>query len=471
MNEPNDLPDLKEVLTGDLLVPGHWVVASLTMENFWPTKVQKLNWRGADFWIIPTTKGSHPAIATRVPSPTGREERETLLMRFISMLSWVEETGIRLEGRGLGGGNLPRPLGRPEARVFQMRRDAFDLPYFPEVTDERALRALALVREGRSLNHAGYAFLSFFKVLESAFPDGRKRGAWVTAAIPTLNAFGVNEALGHIHAQGATTPQEVSDHLFLSGRCAIAHASTTPVLDPDNPRDLRRLGSELPIIQALAVQAIEETFGVETRGTNFRKHLYELAGFKTIIGPDIISQVLNGASQEDEQIVSMPEISVGIRNHDPYEPLEKLRLKHASYNNGLMYLIFNSPLEDIEFQFTLDFNAERLGFDVFNELVVLDLGSAESAERIHAAKQFYQDYFRNGQLQILRAESRELISRKDPFLPINLVFDPVGAAAELNYWRQTAESRRHRDQTYFDQIKRYALRYDANTNTRMLTSL
>jgi hypothetical protein len=83
MNEPNDLPDLKEVLTGDLLVPGHWVVASLTMENFWPTKVQKLNWRGADFWIIPTTKGSHPAIATRVPSPTGREERETLLMRFI----------------------------------------------------------------------------------------------------------------------------------------------------------------------------------------------------------------------------------------------------------------------------------------------------------------------------------------------------------------------------------------------------
>lgn len=183
MTQPDSLPDLKEVLTPDLLTHGYWLVASLSADSFWPTKVQKLHWRGVDFWIIPVTKRSYPAVATNA-NHYRNEERERLLMRFISMLSWVEETGYALEGRGLSGGNLPRPMGRPEGHMV-LTRGAFDLPYFPEVSDERAMRALGLMREGRSLNHVGYAFLSYFKVLETAFPDGRKRDAWVTAAIRT----------------------------------------------------------------------------------------------------------------------------------------------------------------------------------------------------------------------------------------------------------------------------------------------
>ena len=50
----------------------------------------------------------------------------------------------------------------------------------------------------------------------------------------------------------------------------MAHGARKPIIDPDNPGDLRRLGSELPIVRALvATKAIEEVFGVETRGTNF----------------------------------------------------------------------------------------------------------------------------------------------------------------------------------------------------------
>lgn len=44
--------------------------------------------------------------------------------------------------------------------------EEFDLSYFPEPASERALLALALMREGRGLNHPAYAFLSFFRVLE-----------------------------------------------------------------------------------------------------------------------------------------------------------------------------------------------------------------------------------------------------------------------------------------------------------------
>jgi hypothetical protein len=31
------------------------------------------------------------------------------------------------------------------------------------------------MREGRGLNHVGYAFLSFYRVLETAFPNDAKR--------------------------------------------------------------------------------------------------------------------------------------------------------------------------------------------------------------------------------------------------------------------------------------------------------
>jgi hypothetical protein len=56
-----------------------------------------------------------------------------------------------------------------------MLRQDFDLSYLPEPTDRKTQIALALMREGRGLNHAAYAFLSFYRVLEVALPDGKKR--------------------------------------------------------------------------------------------------------------------------------------------------------------------------------------------------------------------------------------------------------------------------------------------------------
>jgi hypothetical protein len=51
------------------------------------------------------------------------------------------------------------------------------------------------MREGRGLNHVGYAFLSFYKILETAFPKDAKRIGWISASIADLTGFGVKEAL------------------------------------------------------------------------------------------------------------------------------------------------------------------------------------------------------------------------------------------------------------------------------------
>jgi len=43
------------------------------------------------------------------------------------------------------------------------------------------------MREGRGLNHVGYAFLSFYKILETPFPkdtDPLPRTRWENSAMP-----------------------------------------------------------------------------------------------------------------------------------------------------------------------------------------------------------------------------------------------------------------------------------------------
>jgi hypothetical protein len=163
--------ELKNVFVGELAQHGAWVVANISTSSHWPIAAQKVRWRGTDLWIIPITKSTYPAVAMRVPSWMGRAACEELVMRFVSMLSWVEERGFMVDG--IGGGSLPRPMGRNEEQGFAICEE-FDLSYFPEVTDDRASLALALMREGRSINHPGYAFLSFYRVLEVAFPAGKQ---------------------------------------------------------------------------------------------------------------------------------------------------------------------------------------------------------------------------------------------------------------------------------------------------------
>jgi hypothetical protein len=316
------------------------------------------------------------------------------------------------------------------------------------------------MREGRGLNHVGYAFLSFYKILEAAFPSDKKRIAWIAVSIACLNGFGVKDALDGIRAQGITAPGDIGTHLFKSGRCAMAHAAQKPIIDPDNPGDLRRLGSELPIVRALATKAIEEVFGVETRGTNFRKHLYELDGFKRILGPDIVKHMQDGTAPTGEPALLIPDISIRIRRKENYAPLEGLSCKRVGRTGKLLQMYFEAPQRDIKFRFSLDFDAERIAFDLFSDIGVRDTGTAESAERIHETRRFWQDYFGNGQLQIFNTATGELIGRKDAYIPMNMFLDDEGAKAELAHWKAVAEQRRERGRKYAEEMEREASGYD-----------
>jgi hypothetical protein len=454
-----EIPEHTDVIKGELAHRGDWIVANIATTSFWPVTAQKVHWRGVDIWIMPIMKGFYPAVAMMVPPGKSRAECEELVMRFMSMLSWVEEKGISLEFGGLSGGSLPRPMGREKERGHSICSE-FDLSYFPEISDEKTMLALALMREGRGINHVGYAFLSFYRVLETAIPDDQKRIAWIASAIAGLTGYGVNEALDGIKTKGITTPDDIGTHLFRSGRCAMAHGARKPIIDPDKPGDLRRLGSELPIVRALATKAIEDIFGVETRDTQYRKHLYELTGFKEILGPEIVRGLQQGTPPTDERLVNVPDISMRIRRKEAYAPLEGLRCTALGYTGKQVHMQFQSLQGDIEVDFSLDFESERILFDIFRGVSVCDTGTAESAERVHEVKRFEHDYFCNGQLHIVASDSGELIGRKDAYIPVNLYFDSDGATAELAQRKGIAEARRQRGRKFGEEMERNSRGYD-----------
>ena len=102
------IPEVNEVIVGELAERGEWVVADVETRTAWPVKAQKVSYRGNAIWIMPIMTGHYPAVALKVLPDRSRAECERLLMQFISTLSWVERVGMLVEG--IGGGSLPRPF-------------------------------------------------------------------------------------------------------------------------------------------------------------------------------------------------------------------------------------------------------------------------------------------------------------------------------------------------------------------------
>ena len=432
-----EILDIEEVIVGELAERGYWIVANIQTNSFWPMKAQKVGYRGVNVWVLPATKNYFPAVTLKVPPGRSNEECERLLMRFISTLSWVERKVFLVDG--IGGGSRPSPMWRNKEQDISLCQE-FETSYFPEPANERAMLALALMREGRGLNHPGYAFLSFYRVLEAVFPEGRRRRDWIAGNVDSIQDHLGSKALEALRAKGVA---EVGTHLFESGRCAVAHAREEPIIDPDDPADARRLWDELPIMAALAETAIEQELGVETAQTVWRKHLYELAGFKQILGDDAVAYLQRGEQVTDQRMVDVPNIDVQIRGKTQYAPLNGMVIKEISQQAHIFYMTFDSTDARVRLRLQADFENERLYFNWSNGITVApDDDSAEYLEAMAEVQRFNADYFGNGRLEIYNADTGALISRKDAFMPVNMFLDQEAADSGVEELKARAAERR-----------------------------
>jgi len=337
----------------------------------------------------------------------------------------------------MSGGNLPRMMGLTNKSGIAIR-DTFDLSDLQQIPDDRGRLALALMREGRGLNHPAYAFLSFFRVLEIAISNNQARRQWATDNIDNIDGHQAKEALGKLRE---SVPGDIGTHLYESGRCAIAHAKAAPVINPDDPRDARRLQSELPIIQALAVLAIEQHLGIQTSHTMWNEHIYELRGWKPVFGDALIAGVLAGDPPPEDQQVDAPLLNVRLRRSAPFTPLEGMHPLQAGFQHGKIEVVYQSEDGLVDLVFWLNFAEERLQFDIEHSIVARDDGSVAAARNGKELDRFFRDYFLNGEIQMWNAENSSLVSRCDAFIPMNCFVDVDVCNVAIAKWDEVIAER------------------------------
>lgn len=411
--------------TPGLSEPGSWHVIHIDTYMGWPLEAQSFDFEGKEIWVIPVANDALPGLAVR----NGGEDREAVfacLYRALSLLSWLNNSGATVTSRSTG--NRYFPMHVAENPRVSSRLHTFDLTSLPIIESDEAKLALALLREGRGLNHPAYSFLSFYRVLERAFPDGKARGKWMTDAVARMEGHRPKEALAKLIEN---FDGDVGTHLRESGRGAVAHAIKRPVANPDNPSDYQRLSRERPIIEELAVMAIEEVFGIKTSHTLWREHLYELQGWKPRFGPDLIAVIIQGGEPPAGTLVDLPKINVRLRESEPFPPLEGLQPQGWAVSDNKAEVQYASDDGLVSVVLLLDFPNERLVLPEDLGIAFYDDGSVKAARVAKALTEFNHDYFGNGELQVWNAEDGSLMSKCGAFIPVNVMFNPEGARAEL----------------------------------------
>jgi hypothetical protein len=128
----------------------------------------------------------------------------------------------------------------------------------PEQCDPKAKIALALYREAIGVRSTPYEFLGYFKIINTRYPSPAEQVSWIKRTIPLLSDEDAKKRASDLSKAQA----DIGDYLYVSGRCAVAHAYSDPVVDPDNAEGVLRLSADMPLARALAEYLIEHEYGI-----------------------------------------------------------------------------------------------------------------------------------------------------------------------------------------------------------------
>ncbi|MNJ93352.1 hypothetical protein D3C87_110320 [compost metagenome] len=234
---------------------------------------------------------------------------------------------------------------------------SFNCNHMPIIDDENIRKALAFWREGKRLDevHDSYAFLSFYKVIESQFSDGKTRGAWITDNIEKLTGDAAKRVA---ELRGAEI--DVSSHLRDSGRCAVAHASLGgEIVDPDIPQGRRRLSADLVIIKELARNYIRDVLKVPDSRSLYRTR-NRLEPWSPLLPPKTIEVLKAAATPEDMSGLAGHIVSIGLWPDGPIPGLENMTMHVDAFDKGVVKLVLVNQRETVLLVFFLDYRSGRV---------------------------------------------------------------------------------------------------------------
>jgi hypothetical protein len=414
---------------------GNWLGAHVGDGHFWPKKICSVRFEDQELILCPGDDKLFPAVFFQYAGKSS-DDAHRLILRFLSAISWMDQRPAVVEG--WTGGSRPFRHGRGRAQTV---RDYFRYDYLPQNLPHEARLALAFYREAMGLEHPAYSFLSFYKIINLRFPQGKvAQKNWMAKAIPRLKDEG---ALKRIHDLNASlTTETVESYLYASCRCAVAHASLTQTtVDPEDPSDQRRMRDDLPLIRALAVELIRTEYGIPTQRDVWDKKEYALEGIRWMLGETEVSKLLD-ETNPPFSANGMPErVNVRTWGHPQLATFAAMKVYVAGVKDGAIYCELLSCGGTAGLLLVFDFRRNTVVFEPLADIVAQDDDTAKAAAAVIDALTLRWEFLLNGVLEIWSEDDAVCLARGDAYLPVNILINPKGHGAEMAKMREELERR------------------------------
>ncbi len=414
--------------------PGNWVGAHLARGAAIPERAFSVSFEGERLFILPPEKDSLPAVFINARAQS-LEATQSKIARFLSAWSWTERSGLRVEQ--WTSGSRPFRFAGMQGRISTLH---FDFEHLPSNLPTRSALALAFYREGLSLDHVAYSFLSFYKVINAVFKERGAQKNWIR---DNLQYVRDDRAAARVEElRNDDSIRSVHEYIYTSCRNAVAHSHPDfDVINPDDPTDERRLSSDLPIIRDLARHLIRTEIGLETDEDFWNSKVRRVLGARWMIGEQIVEQIESGAHVGRRSVPLPRKVRLQTRQKQQHERLKNLNMKVSHVSAGCVYLEVEAPDGSFLIHAVLDFNAGEIGIDLLNGIEYYDHDTSLSALTMYDLNEFTFELACNGRLQLIEMETELLIAESKPVIPVNMMLSLEGHKATAAHWTTLADER------------------------------
>lgn len=417
-----------------------WLTAGVASSIAWTEDDVLVEYDGVSF-LLRSGRGGMGPVSPCISTHCERDDTDVALarvLRFVSVLGWYKRGYVDVVGHIWS--THPMLYGHPRdvfTTLTQGGGHGFDCNHMPIIENDQIRKALAFMREGRRLRHVhqAYSFLSFFKVLESQM-TGNERKVWVGKSVELLSG-----PAGTRVAALKATGVDVGDHIFTSGRCAVAHASIGgDIVDPDIPADRRRIGEDLEVISALAARYISEELCVPDEMTVLdlrdRLKLWHPA-----FEPDGLSRLLNGetwSSANDIGKLHGAKISVRLWREPQAAQLANMHFVGWDSDSGSVMLRANNERGTIFLCFEMDVENGRMHV-LLDDCHLTAQNNTVTEEDVISFTHFVHSVIGNRLVELVYGDLEPVDC--DVVIPVNIVpRAPAEAVAEaLERFRQQTD--------------------------------
>lgn len=366
-----------------------WLTAGVASSTPWPSLDVCIQYAGDAYFLRGSEregKPSPPGITIACNSDNV-DEALSKVYRFTSILSWFMDGYVDVSGYVYG--SHPILYGDPRTVYSSLGivgTKSFSCNHMPIIEHENVRKALAFWREGKRLHgvHVGYAFLSFYKVIESQFSDPKKKAEWISAAIDKLTD-GAGKRVAELRQSGI----DVSRHLFDSGRCAVAHASLEgEIVDPDIPSDRRRLSADLIVMEELARIYIREELKVPDSISLYRTRNH-LAPWDSLLPETTLGVLRCGGTPKNCDELQGLILSVGLWPDGPIKGLERMTMHVDAFKDGVVKVVLINERKTVLLVFFLDYCSGKVHTNLENGGLIYGEKAPEEADVVSYATFFY----------------------------------------------------------------------------------